>query len=162
MFKKLHKTEHLPGDKPLMAWDGNCGFCKYWVIKWKIITNGRVHYQPFQEVYQNFPDIDLKYFRQAIRFIDIDGRIYTGPAAVFQALHRYGNKWRWVMPLYNHFWPFRFASDHFYAFVSRNRVKMYDIVIRLFGRNPARPKKRWVVYLGVLLIAAIASIIAFA
>ncbi len=155
MFKKLHNTKYLPKDKPVMAWDGECGFCHYWVIKWKKLTGDRVIYKPFQEVYQDFPDIELKYFRQAIRFIDSDGRIYTGPAAAFQALHRYAGKWRWVMPIYRSFWPFRFLSDRFYAFVSRNRVRMYGITIRLFGKNPARPKYYWAYYLGsVLLIVA--------
>ncbi len=138
-----------------MAWDGNCGFCHYWVIKWKIMTGDHVTYKPFQEVYQDFPDIDLKYFRQAIRFIDMDGKIYTGPAAVFQAMYRYGTKWKWVMPMYNNFWPFRVSSDYFYAFVSKNRVRMYEITIRLFGKNPARPKHLWAIYLGSLIAIAI-------
>jgi len=154
MFKKLHNTKFAPRDKPVMAWDGECGFCHYWVIKWKKLTGDRVIYKPFQEVFQDFPDIELKYFRQAIRFIDTDGRIYTGPAAAFQALHLYANKWRWVMPIYRSFWPFRFLSDRFYAFVSRNRVRMYEITIRLFGRNPARPKYYWAFYLGSLLAVA--------
>jgi len=153
MFTKLDRTNHLPGEKPLMAWDGNCGFCHYWVIKWKIMTADKVVYKPFQEVHANFPDIGLKYFRQAIRFIDTDGRIFTGPGAVFQALHKYGSKWRWVMPLYQSFWPFRFLSDQFYAFVSANRVRMYQIVIRLFGKNPARPKYYWAYYLGTIALA---------
>ena len=156
MFNKLDKTIYPPKEKPVMAWDGNCGFCHYWVIKWKVMTNDRITYIPFQDVYKEFPDIELKYFKQAIRFIDSDGSIYTGPAAVFQALHRYGNKWKWIMPIYNNFWPFRFASDHFYAFVSKNRVRMYEITIRLFGKNPARPKKLWAIYLGSLLALLIA------
>lgn len=146
MFKKLKSTTYLPGEKPVMAWDGKCGFCHYWVIKWKIMTGDSVTYVPFQDIHQNFPDIDLKYFKQAIRFIDTDGKIYTGPAAVFQALNKYGSKWKWVMPVYRNFWPFRFLADRFYAFVSKNRVRMYDITIRLMGKNPARPKYYWVYY----------------
>ncbi|MGM0572244.1 MAG: thiol-disulfide oxidoreductase DCC family protein [Bacteroidota bacterium] len=152
MFTKLHSTEYPPKDKPLMAWDGNCGFCHYWVIKWKKMTGERVNYQPFQQIHKEFPDIDYRLFKQAIRLIDTDGRIYTGPAAVFHALNRYSPKWRWVMPLYRNIRPFRFLADHFYAFVSRHRVKMYEVVIRLFGKNPARPKNYWIYYLLLLLI----------
>lgn len=158
MFTKLHNTKHLPGNNPIMAWDGDCGFCHYWVIKWKKLTGDQVTYKPFQQVYRDFPDIDLKYFRQAIRFIDTDGRVYTGPAAAFQALHRYGKKWRWVMPVYKYFWPFRFLSDHFYVFVSRNRVRMYEITIRLLGKNPARPKHYWVYYL-IFALAIVAGLV---
>ena len=161
MFKKLDKTKYLPGDKPLMAWDGDCGFCHYWVIKWMKLTGKKVEYKPFQEAYKDFPDIELKYFKQAIRFIDVDGKIYTGPAAVFQALHKYGRKWRWVMPIYRNFWPFRFASDHHYAFVSRNRTRMYGITVRLFGKNPARPKYYWAVYAGSLIATGLILLIVF-
>ncbi len=161
MFTKLYKTNHPPKDQPVMAWDGDCGFCRYWVIKWKIMTGEKVRYQPFQEVHQEFPDIELKYFRQAIRFIDLDGRIYTGPAAVFQALHAYSNKWRWVMPLYNKIRPFSYMSDRFYTLVSRNRVRMYEVVIRLYGKNPARPKHYWALYLAALLALIAAFAISF-
>jgi predicted DCC family thiol-disulfide oxidoreductase YuxK len=156
MFKKLERTNHPPAGKPLMAWDGNCGFCHYWVIKWKKMTGDRVLYRPFQESHQDFPDVDLKYFRQAIRFIDLDGSIHTGPAAVFQALHRYGDTWRWVMPLYRRIGIFRFLSDRFYAFVSKNRSWIYQVTIRLFGRNPARPKYYWAAYLGLLTALVLA------
>ncbi len=159
MFTKLDRTIHLPGIKPIMAWDGNCGFCHYWVIKWKMMTEDSVTYKPFQEVYKDFPDVELKFFKQAIRFIDTDGKIFTGPAAVFQALHRYGTKWKWVMPIYKHFLPFRFMSDYLYAFVSKNRVRMYEITIRLFGKNPARPKYYWAYYVSALMALVIAGVL---
>ncbi len=133
-----------------MAWDKQCGFCHYWVIKWKKLTGDKVDYSPYQESHKEFPDIDLSYFREAIRFIDLDGRMYVGPGAVFQALHRYGSKWKWVMPLYNNIGLFRFLSDHFYVFVSRNRNHLYKWVVRLFGSNPARPKYYWAYYLVTL------------
>lgn len=155
MFVKLNKTKYPPAPKPVMAWDENCGFCRYWVIKWKKLTDDQVLYKPYQQIYQDFPDIELKYFQQAIRFIDLDGSIHTGPAAVFQALNKYAGKWRWVMPIYRWFWPFRFLSDYFYAFVSRHRTRMYEITIRLFGRNPAKPKYYWGYYLGGLAVAGI-------
>lgn len=151
MFKRIHSTQYPPKDLPVMAWDENCGFCHYWVIKWKKLTGNKVNYTPFQQVYQDFPDIELKYFRQAIRFIDVDGSAFAGPGAVFQALHRYGSKWKWVMPLYKRIGIFRFLADHFYSFVSRNRTRMYSITIRLFGRNPARPKYYWAYYLGTAI-----------
>ena len=93
---------------------------------------------------------------QAIRFIEVDGRIYTGPAAVFQAFHRYSRKWRWVMPLYRNIWIFRFLADHHYAFVSKNRTRMYGITIRLFGKNPARPRYYWAAYLGSIIAVGLA------
>ncbi len=159
MFTKLDKTQHPPKDKPLMAWDGNCGFCHYWVIRWKIITGDNVRFQPFQEVYQDFPDIDLKYFRQAIRMIDTDGKIYTGPAAAFRSFqYGNGNKWKWVMPLYNKIGIFRWASDRFYNWISKHRPFMYKVTVFFFGKNPAKPKPYWVYY-SAGLAAVLAGII---
>ncbi len=149
IFTKLDKTAHAPTEKPLMAWDGNCGFCHYWVLRWKMFTGDKVEYRPFQEAAKNFPDIEYKYFKQAIRFIDLDGKIYTGPAAAFQAF-QYGDRYRWVMPLYKRLGLFRFLSDHFYSFVSRNRTVMYKITVRLWGKNPVRQKNYWAYYLGGL------------
>ncbi len=146
MVRTKKSTDHKP-EKPLMAWDGKCGFCHYWVLKWKLITGDRVSYKSFQEVHEGFPDIELKEFRKAIHFIDTDGLVYAGAPAVFYALHKYGSKWRWIMPLYKQFWPFRVISNWFYSFVSRNRDWIYRVTVWLFGKNPARPKPYYVYYL---------------
>ena len=152
LFKKINHTDYPPESKPVMAWDGKCGFCHYWVLKWKLLTGYRVDYIPYQKIHKDYPDIGIRYFNQAIRFIDIDGKVYGGPGAVFQALHRYGEKWRWVMPLYRSVWLFRKLSDLFYSFVSANRSWIYRVVISLLGRNPVRPRPYWAMYLGGLLL----------
>lgn len=149
IFTKLYNTQYAPA-KPLVAWDGDCGFCHYWVLRWKMIIGDAVDFKPLMSVYQNFPDIDLKYFRQAIRLIDTDGRIYTGPAAVFRAF-RYGSRYRWLMPLYENLKIVEWTSDHIYSMVSRNRNFMYKATVRLWGRNPVRQKPYWVYYLGGLV-----------
>jgi predicted DCC family thiol-disulfide oxidoreductase YuxK len=151
IFTKLDKTEYPPTDKPLLTWDGNCGFCHYWMLRWKLFTGDKVEYRPFQESAKHFPDIEYKYFKQAVHLVDLDGKIYTGPAAVFQAF-QYGDRYRWVMPLYRKLGLFRFLSDHFYSFVSRNRTVMYKITVRLWGKNPIRQKNYWAYYLGGLTV----------
>ena len=151
MFAKLLKTEHITSEKPIMAWDGNCGFCHYWVIRWKLITDNAVIYKPYQEVAQNFPDIDYHHFTQAIRFIDTDGVVYGGSAAVFRAFE-YGNKYRWLMPLYRKIKPVQFLADHVYRLVSKNRNNMYKVCVLLLGKNPLRQKLYWVIYLTLLAL----------
>ncbi len=155
MFTKLSSTAHPPESRPLMAWDGECGFCHYWVIRWKILTGEKIEYQAFQEAAGRFPDVEYRYFAQAIRLIDTDGRIYTGPGAVFRALQLSG-KYRWVMTLYTRIGLFRFLADRFYAFVSKNRTRMYGITIRLWGKNPARRKPYWLYYLGAAAMVVVA------
>jgi predicted DCC family thiol-disulfide oxidoreductase YuxK len=157
MFTKLDRTQHLPGEKPIMAWDGNCGFCHYWVLRWKLFTGDNVIYRPYSEVAPMFPDIELRYFKQAVRLIDVDGKIYGGPAAAFQAF-QYGNKYRWLMPLYKNFKPAEFIADHTYRFISKNRPFMYKVSVAFWGRNPIRQKPYWLIYAGslALLVASLA------
>ena len=35
---------------PLLAYDGGCGFCAYWVRYWQRLTGERVRYAPYQEI----------------------------------------------------------------------------------------------------------------
>lgn len=151
IFDKLSKTDFPPAEKPLLTWDGDCGFCHYWMLRWKLITGENVDYRPYKEAAKNFPDIEYKYFKQAVRLIDIDGRIYDGPGAVFRAFE-YGSKYRWIMPLYRRIRLFEWVVDHFYSIVSRNRSLMYKITVRLWGKNPVRQKNYWAWYLGGLTV----------
>ena len=157
MFTKLDRTQYPPKNKPLMAWDGNCGFCHYWVLRWKTFTGDKVEYRPYSEVADQFPDIELRYFKQAVRFIDTDGKIYTGPAAAFQSF-QYGDRWKWVMPLYKKYKLVEFVCDHTYRLISKNRPFMYKLSVLLFGKNPVRQKPYWAFYLGglALLVTGIA------
>ncbi|MDX9940803.1 MAG: DCC1-like thiol-disulfide oxidoreductase family protein [Bacteroidales bacterium] len=160
IFTKLDKTNYPPKEKPVMAWDGNCGFCHYWVLRWKKLSGDVIEYRPFSEVAKRFPDIEYKYFQQALRFIDTDGRIYTGPAAAFRSF-QYGPKYHWILKLYENFKPAEWFADHFYSFVSRRRPQMYKITVRLWGKNPVRQKNYWLYYLGGLsaLVAGIILLI---
>ena len=160
MFAKVLKTVNLTSDKPIMAWDGNCGFCHYWVIRWKLITDNAIIYKPYQEVAPMFPDIDYRHFTQAIRLIDTDGAVYGGPAAVFRAF-QYGNKYRWLMPLYRKLKPVQFVADNVYMLVSKNRNYMYKVCVLLLGKNPLRQKPYWLLYI-TLMSLLVASVILLA
>jgi predicted DCC family thiol-disulfide oxidoreductase YuxK len=36
--------------RPLLIYDGDCGFCNYWVRYWQKLTGDRVAYAPYQEI----------------------------------------------------------------------------------------------------------------
>ena len=46
-----------PREKPLLVYDGNCGFCRLWIDRWRVITGDRLLYAPFQEAAEQFPQI---------------------------------------------------------------------------------------------------------
>lgn len=156
MFVKLAKTQFPPISKPHMVFDGNCGFCKYWVIRWKKVSGLGVEYKPYQEVAAHFKDIDEVHFKEAVRYIDIDGTIYNGPDAAYIT---YFNKNK-VMFLHNWYvsktW-FQKLSDTAYQFVADNRNLMSKITLKMFGKNPANPKPYWVYYL-VGLVAVVSLV----
>ncbi|MFT6167615.1 MAG: putative DCC family thiol-disulfide oxidoreductase YuxK [Vicingaceae bacterium] len=157
MFSKIQRTEFPPKVKPLMVFDGNCGFCKYWVIRWKKISGLGVDYKPYQEVAVHFKDIQEHHFKQAVRYIDMDGHIFNGPDAAYITYYN-KNKLKFLHQWYiNKNW-FRKFSDYAYQFVADHRNTMSIITIRLFGKNPANPKPYWIYYL-IGLIAIILSLL---
>tara|TARA_B110000046_G_scaffold57595_2_gene64444 strand:- start:123661 stop:124143 length:483 start_codon:yes stop_codon:yes gene_type:complete len=146
MFSKIERTEFPPIGKPLMVFDGNCGFCKYWVIRWKRLSGLGVNYKSYQEVESDFEDIAEYHFKEAVRYIDLDGKIYTGPDAAYITYFN-KDKVKFLHLWYTNKSWFRNFSDYAYQFVADNRNTMSKITIRLFGKNPANPKPYWKYYL---------------
>src|SRR6266508_2798269 len=55
-----------PPEKPLLLFDGDCGFCKRWVERWKSLTGHRVDFAPSQEAGPRFPEIAAAEFRRSL------------------------------------------------------------------------------------------------
>lgn len=160
MFQKIESTQYPPKENPLMLYDGKCGFCKYWVIKWKKISGLGVDFRPYQEAAHEFPDIPEFHFKEAVRFITIDGRVYNGPDAAYITYYN-RNKVQFLHRWYENKSWFRKLSDFIYQKIANNRYAMSKISIWLFGKNPANPKPYWKIYLivFVLLLAGLASLV---
>lgn len=160
MFTKLKSTQFPPSTKPLMVYDGNCGFCKYWVIKWKKISGLEVDYKPYQEVATQFKDLKVDHFKEAVRLINTDGSINNGPDAAYITYYNKG-KATFLHKWYQEKKWFRGLSDLVYQWVADNRSFMSKVSIKLFGKNPANPKPYWKYYL-LLLIAVFTLLISLA
>jgi len=154
MFEKLESTNFPPMHKPMMVYDGKCGFCKYWIIKWQNFTGDKVEYQPFQKVADQFKDIEVSYFKTAVRFIEQDGKVSSGPDAAYITYYLYSK------PKFLHLWYlnkkwFRKLSDAGYNFVANNRSFMFDLSRLLLGKDPNNYQPRWLIYVGVVLLGTI-------
>ena len=83
-----------------MVYDGDCGFCRFWVRRWQRATGAEVDYVPFQDsrVAQQFPELPRTQFQDAVQLIDRDGRVYGGAEAVFRSLacRSNGGAWLWL------------------------------------------------------------------
>src|SRR5512144_595247 len=71
-----------PPERPLAIFDGDCGFCRLWIARWKLRTGPKVDYAPSQEVASRFPEIPAEHFAQAFQLILPDGRVLEGAEAV--------------------------------------------------------------------------------
>ena len=156
MFSHIDSTDFPPKNKPLMVYDGNCGFCKYWVIKWKLMSGESIDYKPFQKVASSFKDIHKKHFAEAVRFIDTGGKVYSGPEAAYYTYYKRG-KAKFLFKAYkNHKW-FKKLNDKLYQWVADNRDFVFRVCIKMLGKNPRNTQHLWIFYL--LGIAAIISLI---
>jgi len=75
-----------PPAKPLLVYDGDCGFCRTWVARWRRTVGPRVDYEQFQTVAARFPTIQRSRFRRALQLILPDGEVFEGAEAVFRTL----------------------------------------------------------------------------
>jgi predicted DCC family thiol-disulfide oxidoreductase YuxK len=154
MFAKIQKTQSPPS-QALFIWDGECGFCKYWIIIWKSKTTN-LNYKTFQEVSDEFPDIPLKEFKKASRLIEIDGSVFSGPDSAYRTFWYFEKTQKHWHRWYQQSSLFRQLSDHGYNFIAKNRPLMMKLTLAFWGKNPVNRKPYWVVWLvGFLSVLAI-------
>ncbi|MUP41087.1 thiol-disulfide oxidoreductase DCC family protein [Christiangramia aestuarii] len=149
MFKKIEFTKYPPSH-PVLIWDGDCGFCKFWKTRWQEKTEGRVNFETYQQKASDFPDFPLKEFKKASRLIERDGKVYSGPDSAYRSLW-HANKKSYHEYYRNHKW-FEFLSDHAYNHIAKNRHFYFQVTKFLFGKDPLNFKPYWLIYLFVILI----------
>src|SRR5713226_3893513 len=89
------------GPVPLLVYDGDCAFCRFWIDDWKDLTEGRVAFAPYQEVAGQFPQIPVANFRRSVQLIMPDGAVFAGAEAVFRTLAHNPRK-KWMLGTYEH------------------------------------------------------------
>lgn len=143
MFSKIERTEFPPPERPMMVWDGKCGFCNYWIRRWKSKTGDRINYKTFQEIAGHFKDIPLKEFKKASRLIEPNGLVYSGPDSAFRSFTYFENTdYRWHRWYSEYKW-FATLSNHGYNFIAKHRGCMFTITKIFFGKNPESLKPFW-------------------
>lgn len=134
---------------PILVWDGECGFCKFWVTRWQQKTADKITFKTYQEIGKDFRDIPFKEFKKASKLIDTSGNVYNGPDSAFRCLYIAGNK-KW------HLWYkknkiFKYLCDHSYNHIAKNRSIYYKLTIYCFGDNPIKTKPYWLIYVFIMV-----------
>jgi predicted DCC family thiol-disulfide oxidoreductase YuxK len=133
----------VPGQ---LIYDGDCGFCRRCVERWKTITGGRGQAVPYQEAAPLHPEIPLEDFRRAVQFIDEHGARSSGAPAIFESLKDvtgYG----WLAWSYRHVPLFAPASDWVYREIAGHRKTATWVTRKLWGASFAEPQYKTAVWL---------------
>jgi predicted DCC family thiol-disulfide oxidoreductase YuxK len=127
-----------PPAKPLVLFDGDCHFCRRWIERWRELTGGAVEYAPFQEMAERFPEIPPEAFAEALHFIDGQGQVYHGAAAVFHSLGavRSGRGLIWC---YRHVPGFAGGTEMVYRLIAGHRQLASFFTRLLWGPDVRRP-----------------------
>lgn len=145
-----------------MIYDGDCGFCRRWIARWKSFTEDRIDYASSQEVTGRFPQIPQEQFAASVQLIEPDGKIFSGAEAVFRALAVVPGK-RWSLWCYHHLPGFASVSEWFYRLVARHRI-FFSHLTRFFWGKEVEPSSyfiaRWIFLrlLGLIYLAAFVSL----
>jgi predicted DCC family thiol-disulfide oxidoreductase YuxK len=120
--------------QPLLVYDGDCGFCTYWVRYWQRLTGERVRYAPLQEAAAGHPDIPVEEFRRAIQYFGPDGERAGGADAGFRVLANVPGRTSGLW-LYRHLPGFAWLAELVYALIARHRGTAYRWARLLWGRE---------------------------
>jgi len=120
--------------KPILLYDGRCGFCGIWVRYFQRLTGDRVDYSPSQESEAQYPEISHAEFQRAVWFVQPDRSRSSGAAAVFQLLAWAKGK-SWPFWLYQNVPGVRAISEASYRIIADHRNVFYWITRIFWGKE---------------------------
>ena len=138
----------MSSSKPLLIYDGKCGFCRIWLDYWRKLTGDRVEYAPSQEVGERYPQIPKGDFSLGVQLVRPDGSVASNARAVFETL----GLSRFYSPLAP-VWEFG------YGIIARHRDFFYHLTKWTFGTQiePARfALTQWIFVRMLAVVYAIA------
>jgi lipase maturation factor 1 len=149
------------GQRPLLVYDGACGFCKKWIARWRQATGSSVDYAASQEVAANFPSIPQEEFDRAVQLIRPDGSRASGAEAVLEVTAPHSFAARIARALFERYPPVRRFFEWSYGLVAAHRPVFSAATTILWGDEVRRPS--WTIGTSLFLrLLALVNIIAIA
>ena len=149
-------------NKPVLIYDDDCGFCRFWVSRWKPFTQDTVIYKPSQGVAENYPQISPQQFKNSVYFVASDGSFCSGAKAVFKTFANAPNG-KWLLRAYEKVPGFASVSEWGYRQVAENR-QIFSTVTRWFwGSSMQTPtwfltRRVFLFLLGLVYLLAFGSL----
>ena len=128
--------DSLPPGKPLVIYDGRCGFCKIWIQYSKTLTGDRMAYAPSQEVGTDYPQIPEKNFGESVQLVTAEGSVYSGAQAVYRTLSC-APGYSWLAWCYDRVPGFAASSEAAYRLIAEHRTFFYHVTRLTFGKRAA-------------------------
>ncbi|HET6374179.1 MAG TPA: DCC1-like thiol-disulfide oxidoreductase family protein, partial [Candidatus Polarisedimenticolia bacterium] len=156
------RIDGTPPPRPLLIYDGECGFCRLWIERWRARTADRVDYAAAQEIASQYPEIPAELYARSVVLILPDGSIVSGAAAVFGTL-AFSPEPGWGVWAYHHVPGVAACAQVVYGAVARNRRAASAATRWLWGRHVAAPtygiaRCLFVRALGLAYLAAFVSL----
>lgn len=107
------------GQKPLMIYDGDCGFCLHWMRKWAVWTGNRIPWATSQTHGALFAQVPADTYDRAVVFVNEAGEWWEGAGAINETFRR-TQTFRLFTLLFA-FAPARWFINGGYRFVANNR-----------------------------------------
>ena len=151
-----------PPGRPSMIFDGECGFCRFWVERWRSRLGESVEFRPYQEEAARYPEIPVESFRRAVHLILPDGAAYSGAEAVFRAL-ALRPRGSAGLTAYRSLPGFALVTEALYAWIAAHRNFAAAATRALWGDDPGPPsyrRSRWLFLraLGAIFFGAFLSL----
>jgi predicted DCC family thiol-disulfide oxidoreductase YuxK len=148
--------------RPVLVYDGECGFCRRWAERWRSSTGAAVTYVPYQEAAARHPDVPLERFERSIQWFGPGKERAEGAEAAFRALATAPGRGGWLWA-YRNLPGFAGASEAVYRLVAPRRVLFSRLDLLLWGRSVAPPSHRagfWLMLrlLGLVQLSAFLSL----
>jgi predicted DCC family thiol-disulfide oxidoreductase YuxK len=142
------------GSRPVLVYDGDCGFCGYWALYWKKLTGDRVEYRTYQDVGTDYSTIPPGDFQRAVQFITPDGHHARAAEASFLTLSHAPHKGVWLA-LYRKLPGFAAISEAVYGLIAAHRPEFYRVSVLLWGKHHEPPRYDLVAFLFLRLLGLI-------
>ena len=76
----------MASQRPVLLFDGGCGFCRIWVDYWRQLTGDRIEYAASQQSRGRFPQIPENSYATSVQLVMPNGIVFSGARAVFESL----------------------------------------------------------------------------
>ncbi|MDO8757438.1 MAG: DCC1-like thiol-disulfide oxidoreductase family protein, partial [Elusimicrobiota bacterium] len=119
--------------RPVLVFDGDCGFCRLWIERWRAATGDRVDYAPYQSEAARHPEVPREAFAEAVHFFEAT-KTSRGAEAALRALS-YAQHLSWLPRVYG-LPGFAPIAEAVYRFVAARRALFSRLTRWLWGKTP--------------------------